>query len=131
MTEPEEEAYLQGQRTVWVQLLKQCCMELGYADDAASRAAWIYEREQTVAMLRQVCADHGDNEWEPENFLPDVVEKHLHRHLEELIPCEGGDCEHVLRARRIVGKFAPGEFGLLNQLVEEFHDVERIAQGRE
>lgn len=47
----------------------------------AAGAAWILEREATVAQLRQVCDDFGDNEWPDGLHLADVIEKHLARHL--------------------------------------------------
>jgi hypothetical protein len=83
MTESEEEAYLCGERHVWVKLLEQCVKELGYDSEEVSRMSWISERERTVAILRQVCARHGDNQWADNLHLADVVEKHLWRQLEE------------------------------------------------
>lgn len=41
------------------------------------------ERSAAVAMLRQVCAAHGDNDWSDNLHLADVLEKHLWRHLEQ------------------------------------------------
>lgn len=49
----------------------------------ADEARWLSEREQAVAMLRQVCEVHGDNDWPDDLHLADVIEKHLDRHLEE------------------------------------------------
>lgn len=51
-------------------------------DPADGQARWVSEREQAVAILRQVCEKHGDNEWDETLHLADVVEKHLWRHLE-------------------------------------------------
>lgn len=39
------------------------------------------ERAETVAALRRVCDEFGDNDWPDELHLGDVVEKHLRRHL--------------------------------------------------
>jgi hypothetical protein len=84
MTESEEQDYIRGSRQVWVQLLEQCCRELGLKSDEASKASWISERERTVAILRQICGIWGDNHWPDNLHLADVVEKHLWRTLEEL-----------------------------------------------
>jgi hypothetical protein len=43
---------------------------------------WRLERNAAVAMLRQVCDEHGDNDWPDNLHLADVIEKHLWRNLE-------------------------------------------------
>ena len=83
MNEAEEQIYLRGQRAVYLQLLSECCRQLGYNTPEVQAAEWIREREAAVSMLRQVCDDYGDNEWEENLHLADVIEKHLWRHLEE------------------------------------------------
>jgi hypothetical protein len=83
MDQKEERAYLRGQRSAWRTLLSQCIQELGYGDDlVAAKARWITEREAAVAMLREVCGEHGDNDWPNDLHLADVIEKHLARYLE-------------------------------------------------
>jgi predicted secreted protein len=47
-----------------------------------SNEQWRLERNAAVAMLRQVCDEHGDNAWLDRLNLADVIEKHLWRHLE-------------------------------------------------
>lgn len=44
---------------------------------------WSIERAETVAKLREICAEHGDNDWDDDLYLPDVLEKHLWNHLPE------------------------------------------------
>lgn len=39
------------------------------------------EREATIAALRILCGDFGDNDWLDDLHLADVVEKHLSKHL--------------------------------------------------
>lgn len=46
-----------------------------------TEAQWKLERAAIVAMLRQVCAEHGDNDWPDNLYLPDVIAKHLWRNL--------------------------------------------------
>jgi hypothetical protein len=77
----ESEAYDAGNRAAWRMLLQEACLNLGYDDPAAGQAAWILEREGTVAALREACAEFGDNEWEDDLFLADIIEKHLDRNL--------------------------------------------------
>jgi hypothetical protein len=55
--------------------------ELGYT--GRSVESLVLEREQTVAALRSVCADHGDNDWTEELHLADVVDNHLGRYLDD------------------------------------------------
>jgi predicted secreted protein len=39
------------------------------------------EREDAVKLLREICEEHGDNDWADDLHLADVLEKHLYRHL--------------------------------------------------
>ncbi len=43
---------------------------------------WLAERKTAIAALRAVCSDHGDNDWSDRLHLADIIEKHLHRNLE-------------------------------------------------
>lgn len=83
MNENEEQAFIRGQRVVWTNLLAQCLRELGYESSEAQHAAWIKEREQTIAALREVCAEHGDNDWDDKLHLADIINKHLADYLDE------------------------------------------------
>jgi len=76
-----EESYEQGSRMAWRMMLQTCCRELGYDDTEAAKKGWIAEREAAISALRDVCADHGDNDWENNLYLADIIEKHLHRNL--------------------------------------------------
>lgn len=78
----DEQDYLEGQRSAWLSLLIWVLGELGIDDPEAGKVRWAIEREQTVAMLRRVCQEHGDNRWQEDLHLADVIEKHLWRHLE-------------------------------------------------
>jgi len=78
------EDYIRGKRAAILKVLNSCLRELGIDDPVTMQSKWIAEREETVAMLRQVCAEHGDNEWPDDLHLADVVDKHLWNHLERL-----------------------------------------------
>ena len=71
-----------GYRAAATNMLREALKMLGYRGDEAAHAKWILERNATLDALRNVCADHGDNDWEPDLHLADVVEKHLARHLD-------------------------------------------------
>jgi len=78
-----EQDYIEGSRGVWINLLRQCVKELGVEDIEAEKAQWLIERQETLAMLRQVCEEHGDNDWSDNLHLSDVIDKHLWKYLEK------------------------------------------------
>jgi hypothetical protein len=39
------------------------------------------QRLDAIAQLRSICADFGDNDWDDDLHLGDVIEKHLGKHL--------------------------------------------------
>jgi hypothetical protein len=77
----EEAVYARGERAALLSMLSHVLRQLGYDDVATKQAAWVTEREETIARLRDVCEDFGDNDWPDDLHLGDVVEKHLTRHL--------------------------------------------------
>lgn len=74
--------YQRGQRSVLTSILADCVRRLGYETPVAQSTNWISEREEAIAMLRSVCEDHGDNDWDEKLHLADIIEKHLYKHLE-------------------------------------------------
>ncbi len=78
-----EGAYERGERAAILRVLRTCLQELGYGSAESGQARWVLEREATIAALRSVCDEHGDNDWDDQLHLADVVDKHLARHLEE------------------------------------------------
>ena len=83
MDKKEELAYVEGSRMAWCSMLLTCLKNLGVDDLDAGKARWLVERVQTISILRRVCESHGDNDWDNDLHLADVVEKHLERYLEE------------------------------------------------
>lgn len=81
METEEEVAYEQGNRAAWLAMLSQCLMQLGYATPEAAQVAWVPEREQAVAQLRMLCGDFGDNDWDNNLHLADIIDKHLGKYL--------------------------------------------------
>ncbi len=86
MTEKEEQAYIEGQKSIWRRQLSEVLRLLGLDDPAANAARWAVERADTVACLRELCGEFGDTEWDDSLHLTDVIEKHLWRHIEPLLP---------------------------------------------
>lgn len=78
MTDNEEKLYVDGYRVAWLSMLQICLRKLGIDDDEAGNARWVSEREETIAMLRAICADYGDNDWDDDLHLADIIEKHLY-----------------------------------------------------
>lgn len=77
----DERSYDLGRRTAWLRMLDLCLRQLGVDDPEAGRARWVAERQDAVATLRRICAEHGDNDWPDDLHLADVIEKHLWSHL--------------------------------------------------
>ncbi len=82
MTEKEEKAYVEGGRAVWRQMLAEALKHLGRDGPEWTEKEWLLEREEAISTLRRVCGEFGDNDWEDNLSLPDIIEKHLARHLE-------------------------------------------------
>jgi len=81
MSESEEIAYIQGHRAAWQQMLNEAIRQLGYDSPDANAARWALEREAAIQSLRSLCRAKGDNEWEENLHLQDIIEKHLGDHL--------------------------------------------------
>jgi len=78
-----EQHYLDGQQSVYRALLMVCLQHLSGGDHAAK---WLLaERAETIALLRQLCVESGDLEWTDDLALPDIIEKHLFRPMQDII----------------------------------------------
>jgi hypothetical protein len=86
VTDDEEKAHEAGRRSGLVHVLMTCARELGHGDPLLKAAAFIAEREAVVVALRRICAEHGDNDWDDDLHLADVIEKHLGCYLDEVSP---------------------------------------------
>lgn len=57
-------------------------VELGDCSEAAERLTVLRdERDEAIRILRDVCEEFGDNDWDNDLHLADIIEKHLHRNL--------------------------------------------------
>ena len=81
----DEKNYLSGQRSAHQALLSLLLGELSYqynnVDNAPENlmtiARLVKEREDTIAVLKIMCSLHGDNNWDKDNYIPDIIQKHL------------------------------------------------------
>lgn len=80
-TESDEIAYECGSRRAYIDMLAFALGGLGYDLHTLNAASLAKERAEAIATLRRVCVDHGDNDWEDNLHLSDVIEKHLARYL--------------------------------------------------
>jgi hypothetical protein len=79
--EVHEHGWTEGYKAAARSMMQHAMTHL---DDAErTEAAWRLERADTVAVLRQICAEYGDNDWPDSLHLRDVIEKHLYRHLDD------------------------------------------------
>lgn len=83
MTDAEEQAYCTGRASAFRSLLGGCIRELGQEERDVH--GWRLERADTVAALRELCRDYGDNDWQDNLHLGDVINKHLVPYLDELV----------------------------------------------
>ena len=79
----DEKSYIEGQRQVRARLMADCIRELGYEKGTDTELAkLIVEREEAIAQLRRICEAHGDNDWNENLHMGDIIEKHLGRYLD-------------------------------------------------
>lgn len=57
-------------------LLTEC---FGITDPTVDTARLISERQAAIQALRELCEDHGDNDWPDDLHLADIINKHLER----------------------------------------------------
>lgn len=76
----EEQAYTEGSRAAWRKILLEALTNLGIEE--RDKHDWALERAEAIAALRRICAEHGDNDWNEDLSLADIIEKHLSRHLD-------------------------------------------------
>lgn len=65
----------------YLDILSTCFRALDISDPNKAHKNWITERECLRSVLRDLCDEFGDNDWPDDLWMPDVVEKHLARHL--------------------------------------------------
>jgi hypothetical protein len=89
LQELTESYYLRGQRSALVNqlhsILGQLSIKYDGVDSAPSNLMLIAhltkEREDAIASLRSICERYGDNRWDDNLYLSDIIEKNLGAYL--------------------------------------------------
>jgi hypothetical protein len=76
-----ERGYIEGERRVYMSLLRECLNHLGEEENDKHR--WVLERQEAISRLRELCAEFGDNDWKDNLHLADIIEKHLGDYLKD------------------------------------------------
>jgi predicted secreted protein len=77
----DDRHYIEGMKAAYKSMLSECISHLGAEDK--DKYAWQLERAATVAALRSLCEDIGDNDWEDNLHLADVISKHIVPYIED------------------------------------------------
>ncbi len=80
LAELKEQIYERARRQILTAQLSATLKQLGTSGDF-TKEHLILEREVLIVQLRDVCDHFGDNDWNENIYLPDVIEKHLFKHL--------------------------------------------------
>ena len=78
VTEKEERIYECGSRAAYSNIIRQCRRNLDFHDDLSRLET---EREDVIHLLRGICDEFGDNDWDEDLHLADVLEKHLFNYV--------------------------------------------------
>lgn len=78
-----EQRYMDGNRMAWLHMLQECIRQLGITDPEIQKVAWASERLAAIHTLRMACDEYGDNDWEPNLHLSDIIDKHLVNYINE------------------------------------------------
>lgn len=125
MNEQQERLYIQGEAQALKQMIIQCQAKLaGLGVELKTDESFSQERVETVAVLRSLCDDYGDNNWTEDLHIADIVRKHLcvdmdNREAEEtitllrgaLVGLVGSDDKAELEQMEVTVRamYAPGE----------------------
>ena len=89
MTDGEESAYIRGQKSAWLNVIRQAMRELvihepNCADPELLAARAVTELADARETVRQLSERHGV-QYDPKLYLSDAIEKRLVRHLEHYL----------------------------------------------
>jgi hypothetical protein len=79
----DEQSYIDGYKSAFRRILREAAYEIG--GNEAKQAYAVAELEQARVSLRRLCLDLGIDGYDRELSMPDVIEKLLHRRIEELL----------------------------------------------
>lgn len=72
--------FFQGYAAAFKNMLGLCIKNLDYDETKLARV--VLEREEALVVLRRLCMEFGDMEWDENLHLADIIDKHLGRHLD-------------------------------------------------
>ena len=81
MDELLDRKYCEGQHALAQSMLQHVAQFL--KKDDRDRASLLRELDASRMVIRRLCELIGDTDWDDNLWLPDVLEKHLARHVEE------------------------------------------------
>lgn len=80
-----QDGYDIGSRQAWMDVLMTAMRHLmaldGLTQEQVDLVSLIVERYAAINALRRICEEHGDNDWDADLNLADILTKHLERHL--------------------------------------------------
>ncbi len=77
-----ERDYLRGRQAAQLEILRALLRDPALAKMAGvADPGLAIERQETVAAMRKVCGEHGDDDWPDDLHLADVIDKHLAPYL--------------------------------------------------
>jgi len=77
MTEENQKMWIEGRKSAYRDIYRQCLREISCKD----LDSMVLERGEVIGMLRTWCAEYGDNDWDDDLCLVDIIEKHLLNYL--------------------------------------------------
>lgn len=110
MNDTEERAYAAGQKSLASRLLAELLREFGDAEPTAAEVARLQsERQEAIAALRDLCGEHGDNDWSDSLYLSDIISKHVHCTLDAAlqVAAEAAHEASLARARLAAASTPP------------------------
>lgn len=122
-----EKDYVRGKRTAYRSIMLSCMREL--EPGAVLRERMAAERDEAIAILRNLCKTHGDNDWSKDLHLADIIDKHLGKHLERQddgYSIEVKDLAWQLFKQYPTETLKPGDNGW--KTVSSFEDLSQAAQ---
>ena len=78
MNEKEEKLYIQGETEALKKMITHCQTKLqAFGVELSSDEKFSHERIEAIGLLRMLCDEMGDNDWEDDLHLSDIIQKHL------------------------------------------------------
>ncbi len=84
MNDKEDKIYMEGEGQALKEMIIYCQNKLrAFGIELKTKKEFDQERIETIALLRMHCDEYGDNDWDDDLHLSDVIDKHLIRYFEE------------------------------------------------